>query len=239
MKDKHSIKVELANFYKDKEAEDYDSLRNTASSDRKLISIQKNIINNLVNNLAGKKILDVACGTGFFFSEYKNKEIYGVDISEDMLSMAKSRHLKDVKLLKKSDATHLPFKDNFFDIAITSKFIMHTPEYLESIGEMVRVTKKDGAIILDLPNKNSFSYLFTKRRIKQGKIRYYNFFTKQDINGICTKFNLKLDKKIGTTILTYRTVPEFLYWFIDFLNILPFLKNNFAYVYYVRLIKND
>ena len=239
MKNKEEVKKELASFYKGLEAKDYDLLRNMSPSNKKIMNVQKKIIRNLVSSSTGKKILDVACGTGFFFKEYGQKEVYGIDISEEMLKIAKLNNPLNTKVLKVGDALHLPFKDNFFDVTITNRFLMHTPEFSRIISEMVRVTKKGGSIILDLPNKNSISYIFTKFRIMLGKIRYFNFFTKNDIVDICKRNHLEIADIKGTTVLTYKAVPQSLYWFIDKLNDVKFLKDNLSYIFYVRLIKNE
>jgi ubiquinone/menaquinone biosynthesis C-methylase UbiE len=236
MKNKSKIREELSSFYTGKEAFSYDKSRTSTPAARKEIGLQQKNISFLIRKSKGKKLLDVACGTGFFFNLYKGKKIYGVDISEDMLKIAKSRNLGNIMLLKKADVKKIPFSDSFFDIVISNKFIMHYPDYMKVLKEMARVAKKGGSIIADFPNKNSLTYFFTKSRIKSGKIRYYNFFTLKEIKKIADSLNLEIKDIIGTTVLSYRFLPKFLYWKINLLNKIPFLKR-FSYVHYVRLVK--
>ena len=117
MNNKEQVKKELSEYYHGEEAKNYDYLRNSSPADKKLINLQKRAIRALLKDVRGKKILDVACGTGFFFSEYGQNRIYGIDISEEMLDIARKLKNRNVISLKKADATKLPFKDNFFDIA--------------------------------------------------------------------------------------------------------------------------
>ena len=237
MKSIRLIKKALANSYKGYESENYDSLRLSTPAAKKEIQLQKNNLSYLVFKAKGTKLLDVACGTGFFFNLYKGKKIYGIDISKDMLKVAKSRNLSNVKMLKNANAEKIPFSSSFFDIVVSNKFIMHHPDYMKIIKEMARVTKKGGSIIVDFPNKNSLTYFFTKSRIKSGKIRYYNFFTSKDISKIADSLNLEIKDIIGTTVLSYRFLPKVLYWIIDIISKIPFLRNNFSYVNYVRFVK--
>jgi ubiquinone/menaquinone biosynthesis C-methylase UbiE len=237
MKDKKQVKQELSNFYFGDEAKNYDSLRSTSPSDKKLIELQKKAFRNLLSDSHNKKILDVACGTGFFFSEYGDNFIYGVDISEEMLNVAKKRKNPRVVSLTKTDASKIPFKDNYFDVVVTSKFIMHTPEYKTVFKEMIRVAKKGGFIIMDLPNKQSLSYIFTKIRILRGKIRYYNFFSKNEKKEICKSFGLSEVKEEGTTAISYRLFPKSMFFIIDAINKIKFVKENFSYVYFTKFKK--
>jgi ubiquinone/menaquinone biosynthesis C-methylase UbiE len=46
-----------------------------------------------LGDISGKDVLDLACGEGFFTRLIKQKttgKVYGVDISENMISLAKS-----------------------------------------------------------------------------------------------------------------------------------------------------
>ena len=237
MRTKEQIIKELSEFYFGDEARNYDSMRNSSPTAKKLIGLQKKALRRLLKNIRGKKILDVACGTGFFFSEYGKNKIYGIDISEEMLKIAKKIKNPHVVSLKKADATRIPFEDGFFDVVITSKFIMHTPDYMNVFGEMARVTKKRGIIIADLPNKYSISYIFTGLRIESGKIRYYNFFSNQEIRNICSSFGLSVVGREGTTVLSHRPLPESMFPIIDNINKIKPVINKFSYVYYTKFRK--
>ncbi|MEM3405616.1 MAG: class I SAM-dependent methyltransferase [Candidatus Pacearchaeota archaeon] len=236
MKSKKKIKEELANQYFGKEAEEYDYVREKDPRRKAVIEIQKEITSSFLKDTGKKNILDVACGTGRFFGLYTPREIYGIDISPDMLKQARKK--KGVKKIVIADAEKIPFPNNMFDVVITSQFIMHTPFYMKVIKEMVRVAKKGGSIIIDFPNKYSLSYLSTKIRLLKGKLRYYNLFTKKQILKIAKDNNLEIKQIRGTVIFSPMFLPKsFTKLSIKLNSFLLKLFPELSYVYYVHFIK--
>jgi ubiquinone/menaquinone biosynthesis C-methylase UbiE len=97
----------------------------------------------------GKKFLEIGCGTGHwcqFFSEY-GFEVTGVDISERMINMAKSKDISNASF-RVTDGLSLPFADDTFDItaAITTLEFVHDAKTV--VREMVRCTRKPGGRLL-------------------------------------------------------------------------------------------
>lgn len=123
-----------------------------------------------VRGLQGK-VLDVACGTGdmcVLLAE-RGVTVTGVDISEEMLAIAK-RKVENVEW-GVADAERLPFEDNTFD-AVTCAFGVRNFVHLEQgLGEMMRVLKPDGhMVILELATPDSplirpFYNIYTKNII--------------------------------------------------------------------------
>ena len=116
-------------------------------------------------------VLDVACGTGDMVLELQKHgcTVTGVDLSEEMLSIAK-RKVENGKW-KVADAEHLPFPDDSFD-AVTCAFGVRNFVHLEQgLSEMLRVLKPGGRmVILELATPDSklirpFYNLYTKRII--------------------------------------------------------------------------
>lgn len=238
MKSKLQIKKELAEQYFGEEAREYDKVRVEDPRRTAVIKIQKKITRDFLRYAGKKNILDIACGTGRFFYLYAPREIYGMDISKAMLKEAKKRKGVKIKKLLVADAEKIPFKDNMFDVVITSQFIMHTPFYKNIIREMTRVAKKGGSLIIDFPNKYSISYFFTKARVKKGVFRYYNLFTRKEIYEIAKENNLKINTIKGTVVFSPMLFPKSLANFSMKLNtfLIKFLSS-FSYVYYVHLVK--
>lgn len=240
MKTKEEIKKGLAFQYFGKEAENYDYLRSEDPRRNFIIKIQEDITRDFLKDIKSKKrkILDVACGTGRFFYLYSPMEIYGIDISLDMLEKAKNRKGVHIKKILVADAEKIPFKDNFFDVVNTSQFIMHTPYYDKIIKEMARVTKKGGSIIIDFPNKKSISSFFTKKRVLTGKFRHYNLFDKKEIFEIAKKNNLKIKSIKETVFFSPMFLPKCMLKSYKKLN--DFLIKtypNFSYVFYFHFVK--
>lgn len=101
----------------------------------------------------GPKVLEAGVGTGLSLGYYpRHAEVYGVDLSEDMLRRAQDkvekRGLSHVKSLQVMDVTRLGFPDEMFD-AVTAQFIITlVPEPEVALSEFARVLKPGGEIVL-------------------------------------------------------------------------------------------
>ena len=105
-----------------------------------------------------RNILEVGVGNGLMFKHLKQKIDYiGLDLSARMLSLAKKRAIKHSLSFYpvQGNATNLPFKDHSFDCTICIDTLHHVPSQLteQVIDELVRVTKVDGQILLEVKNK--------------------------------------------------------------------------------------
>ncbi len=105
---------------------------------------------NLIKIKENSKILDIGCGTGNLLKiledENKNLEIYGIDISEKMLEIAKTK-LKISKLSIQS-AENIDFKDNSFDLVFSTEAFHHYSDYNLIMNNIKRVLKKHGRLIV-------------------------------------------------------------------------------------------
>lgn len=237
-KRKAIIKKQLSEEYYGKEAKDYNSIRSATPGRKQIVNIKNKIFTKLLNKAKGKKILDVACGTGRFLHLYGDREIHGIDISSDQLKEARKLNL--AKKLTVADAENIPYPDNFFDVVITSQFIEHIPQYEQVIKEMVRVTKPKGSLIIDFPNKHSLTYLPTKFRILKGKLRHLNLFTKKQIINLSKKNNLQIKDYENTVIITPNIFPGFFQSIVSKINSF-FIKKlpQYGYLHYVRFQKRE
>lgn len=99
---------------------------------------------------AGKRVLEVGVGMGADYLEWlKAKGIAtGVDISEISLERARQRcQLAGFTAdLRVSDAEHLPFPENTFDIVYSYGVMHHSPDTPQCIREARRVLKPGGQL---------------------------------------------------------------------------------------------
>lgn len=101
----------------------------------------------------GPKVLEAGVGTGLSLGYYPDHaEIYGVDLSQDMLRRAQAKvdkhGLRHVKSLQVMDVTKLDFPDASFD-AVTAQFIITlVPNPETALSEFARVLKPGGEIVL-------------------------------------------------------------------------------------------
>lgn len=118
-----------------------------------------------------QNILDVATGTGDFAiltaKEIKPKNVLGIDLSEGMLKVAKSKiksnHLESVIEVKKADCMKLSLADEQFD-AVTVAYGVRNFENLDKgLSEMCRVMKTGGHLViieLTTPTRFPMNMLF-------------------------------------------------------------------------------
>ncbi len=77
-----------------------------------------------------KAILEIGCGPGGNLMEVSSKKpsrIVGVDISAEMIALAKDKVSKQVEV-RKTNGTKLDFEDNSFDIVFTATVLQHNTD---------------------------------------------------------------------------------------------------------------
>jgi len=90
--------------------------------------------------IAGKKILDLGCGSGHIAEYFSHaNEVVAADVV-DQIAVAK----RDSFAFEKIDGTSLSFKDNSFDIVIYNHIICCVRNQNEQLKEIYRVLKKGG-----------------------------------------------------------------------------------------------
>ena len=83
--------------------------------------------------------LDVGCGPGFVMEKLiRLMDVKGVDIDEDMVSMAVARGLDVIK----GRAEDLPYEDNSFDVVYCSFLLLWLSDPKRALEEMKRVSRK-------------------------------------------------------------------------------------------------
>ena len=119
------------------------------------------------------KVLEVAVGTGYSFLEIikrveRKNTVYGVDLTPAMLGKTKKLITKKGYSnfdLKESDARHLPFPDETFDVLYNSFMLDLIPiaDFPVVLKEFQRVLKRDGRLVLvNLSKKDSTPVLLEK-----------------------------------------------------------------------------
>lgn len=122
---------------------------------RKYETSPRKVVNESIK--PGDKILELCTGTGTNAVNIakwdKSVVVKGVDISKDMLIIAKSKarkeSLSNTKFFQ-MDATNMKFKDKCFDKILLSLVLHETEEEFagKMITEAIRVLKDDGEIII-------------------------------------------------------------------------------------------
>ena len=98
-------------------------------------------------DLTDKKTLDVGCGKGRFArvlgEHYPGSEIWGLDISHEMLRFAPAGVHPAV-----GSMTELPFSAAAFDCIYATESLEHAVEIDKAVDEMCRVLKPGGKLVI-------------------------------------------------------------------------------------------
>ncbi len=200
----------MAKFW-DTEAKVYSS-----QHDSKKIYPMQDIRNKYIIDLfdmePGKHV-DIGCGPGYTLIPLLKKgwkDVQGLDISEEMLSLAK-KNIKeagfdaDIIPLQIGDIENLPFEDNTFDTVTCAAVIEYLKTDDKALTELKRILKPGGTIVIVVRNKrclyrlvDAFRFLRSDIRTKLGSKKFEGMEFK-DGNGIWYKkhcpANLKKDLK--------------------------------------------
>lgn len=114
----------------------------------------RKVILNIVKKVKAKEInvLDVGAGTGNLSLKFLDEgcKVIASDVSEKSLELLKKLSNKNKNLsVAMITNENLPFKDNEFDITCCYSVLHHVPDYINTVKEMIRVTKPGGFIYID------------------------------------------------------------------------------------------
>ena len=103
----------------------------------------------------GSRVLDAGCGTGAHTQRFAAHGFTctGVDISDHAISLASTK-VPDAKFLS-APLEDLPFPPESFDCVHSRGVLMHIPDWRTAVGELCRVLKKNGKIVILDGNKNA------------------------------------------------------------------------------------
>lgn len=118
------------------------------------------VLKTLGIDLAGKKILDIGCGSGWFASYCKGKTgLYvGIDISDTCVRFTE----KVTPNVVKAGAESLPFLPDLFDYVFYVDSFEHIPSQGLAVKEAYRVLNKNGKVFVSVPNYSNVCGLVKK-----------------------------------------------------------------------------
>ncbi len=125
--------------------------------------VQKFLISNFEKTLAGEikklninSILDAGCGEGFTLEYLRVRNIgktyEGIDFLKKAVEIGNKVHPK-IKL-KQASIYKLPYKDNSFDLVLSTEVLEHLEKPEKALLEIFRVSKK--YVVLSVPNEPIF-----------------------------------------------------------------------------------
>lgn len=100
---------------------------------------------------SGDRLLDVACGTGVLLGEiaerFPDVRLSGVDLSAEMLAMARNRIGAGADL-QAAPADRLPYASESFDVVVSTNAFHYFRKPDEVVAEFARVLKPEGRVVI-------------------------------------------------------------------------------------------
>jgi SAM-dependent methyltransferase len=95
------------------------------------------------------RILDAGCGSGRNMVELAHHgAVTGIELSETSVELARERNVGEVL---EGSVMDMPFDDAAFDLTVSLDVIEHLEDDVGALGELRRVTKPGGALLVTVP----------------------------------------------------------------------------------------
>lgn len=150
---------------------------------------------------SNKTVLDVATGTGSLALALSDtaKKVVGIDLSEQMLKVARKKKGSDKLAFLQMDASEMDFPDQEFDIVTISLGLHDMPLEIRTavLKEAKRVLKKDGKLYIleyDLP-PSKFVGFCSSHFINIYESKYYIEFIQADFAAYLKSLGFKIECK--------------------------------------------
>lgn len=198
-------------FFYDEFADDFDRKMNMYDTNRRLELIFDEFLKE--TNLRGKIFLDAGSGTGWFskMAEERGAIVYSTDIGLNILNQVS---LKCDSYRVCGSVLELPYRDNAFDVVMSTEVIEHTEDPYRGVDELIRVLKPGGILIITAPNR---IWHFAIRIANKYKLRpycgYENWVNYHELKAYLISNNIVLKDYRGFHLFPF---------VISFLN--PFLR---------------
>lgn len=211
----------------DRLADDLDILFNPYDFNRRMEVLIDEFLKDY--DLANRLVLDAGCATGRTTQllTQRGAATVSLDLGFRLVTYAYQRCRTTQPLV--GDVLHLPFKDNAFDVVLSSEVIEHTPHPLAAVSEMYRVLKPGGHFVLSTPGR---LWQIPVRLASRLKLRPYdgleNFVKPAELRSTLAHLGATIVEHRGFHLLPFQLT--FLHSFVRYMDrygkpLLPFMIN--------------
>ena len=193
-------------------ASNFDSIVNMYDTNKRIDVIFNELLPLDLNN---KELLDAGCGTGWtsLKASERGATVTSMDVGPDLLEQVKKKCKTKCVV---GSVLNLPFKDNTFDIVVSTEVIEHVTDPYLAIREMYRVLKPGGVLALTTPNRFWYWSVFLANFLN---LRPYQGFE----NWLSTVHLLAAVRQSGFSIQKIRGIHSFPFHFSFLHGLLDFM----------------
>lgn len=192
----------------------FDRFASAYGRSRLLPSLQKKALAEIQPS-PGDRVLDVACGAGALVIDVAPtvERAVGVDISEGMLEIARSRlheaegaeAFGEVEFLPGS-SDDLPFANKSFTAVVCTTALHHFPDPQASIDEMTRVLEPGGRLVIGDMCRDAITTKIADPLMRRFEKGHVGLQRKRDIEAMLTRAGLRVTSSRHAWILLYALV---------------------------------
>jgi len=154
--------------------------------------LRRKVLSQIILYKPTGKLVDVGCGSGNLIVQIAerllNLDLIGVDISAEVLELAKKRafenDLKERKEFKLGSVENMPFPNNSIDFLVSTISLHHWQDPVRAFNEFFRVLRENGTLLI-------FDFRRDARKFFYGLLK---FVTKV----VVPKALKKIDEPIGS-----------------------------------------
>ncbi len=111
------------------------------------------VLQKMLPDFAGKRVLDVGCGFGWhcaYAAEHGAKYVLGVDLSEQMLTIARERRSAPNVEFRRVAMEDMTFEPDSFDVALSSLAFHYTPDFPDICRRVHRCLVSGGDFVFSV-----------------------------------------------------------------------------------------
>lgn len=178
----------------------------------------------------GGKLLDVGCGSGLFLNVFLNNfkykwQLYGLDINRKVTSKAQ-KMLKNMATIYTASLNTKKIKANSLECVTCFDVLEHANNINTNIKWIHQILKKDGLLVIQVPNYKSVMQLLTSNHwdwwIPSDHVIHFSSFTLSNL--------LRKHHFLIKSISTWESQSDFV------LNIQGSIRNNLPSIFYLNKI---
>ncbi|QIZ69185.1 class I SAM-dependent methyltransferase [Oxynema aestuarii] len=139
----------------------------------------QSVFDRLVRDKTQLKVLEVGCGSCSYLDMGANTYLVGIDLSEKQLER---NTILDEKIL--GDVETYNFPENEYDVIVCWWILEHLDRPERALANCQKALKKDGILIVAVPNVMSLKGLLTKYTPHQFHVWVYRYIFGEQLAGV-------------------------------------------------------